>query len=110
MCFIGAPYPSIPGRYDCTTTLHVVDLHSLSQHLLQLTIQGKDMNPKDDNGDEDKICPHCRKTFSNLSARNKHLQRNVCKAGSMTPVSTRKSWPPEVLTRFKAICWMKYYV
>lgn len=54
------------------------------------------MNPNDDIINEDnKMCPHCRRTFSSLSARNKH-QRNVCEAGSMTPVSTRKSRPPEV--------------
>ena len=53
------------------------------------------MNPKDD--DEDKICPHCRKTFSSHSARNKHLQKNVCiKSGSRTPGSTRKSQPPDL--------------
>ena len=43
--YIGAPYPSISGRSDCTATLHMLDLHSLSQHLLHSTIQGKDMNP-----------------------------------------------------------------
>ena len=97
MCFIGAPYPSIPGRYECTTTLHVVDLHSLSQHLLRSTIQGKDMNPNDDNVDEDKICPHCRKTFSSQSARNKHQQNNVCnRSVSRTPVSSRNSPPPDL--------------
>ena len=96
MCFIGAPNPSIriQGRSDCTTTLHVVDLHSLSQHLLHSTIQRKDMITNDDNGEEDKVCPHCRKTFSTHSARNKHLQRNVChKSVSRTP-SSRNSPPP----------------
>ena len=43
MCFIGAPYPSIPGRSDCSTTLHVVDLHSLSHHLLRSTTTKKEL-------------------------------------------------------------------
>merc|ERR1711971_977327 len=65
---------------------------SLSQHLLRSTIQGKDMNTNDD---EDKICPHCRKTFSSLSARNKHLWKNVChNSVSRTPVSSRNPPPP----------------
>ena len=58
-------------------------MFSLSQHLLPLTIQGKDMNTKDNSENEDKICPHCRKTFSSHSVRNRHLQRGVCvKPGS----------------------------
>ena len=58
-------------------------MFSLSQHLLPLTIQGKDMNTNDNSENEDKICPHCRKTFSSHSVRNRHLQRGVCvKPGS----------------------------
>ena len=53
------------------------------------------MNPNNDNGDEDRICPHCRKTFSSHSARNKHLQKEVCqKSVSRTPVSSRNPPPP----------------
>ena len=41
------------------------------------------MNTKDNSENEDKICPHCRKTFSSHSVRNRHLQRGVCvKPGS----------------------------
>ena len=44
------------------------------------------MNTKDNSDNEDKICPHCRKTFSSLSVRNRHLQRSVCqKPGSQPP-------------------------
>ena len=91
MCFIGAPYPCILGRSDCTMPLHVGGGCS--------AIQGKDMNPNDndDNGDEDKICPHCRKVFSNHSARNKHLQKNVChKSVSRNPRSSQNPPPPDL--------------
>ena len=41
------------------------------------------MNTNDNSENEDKICPHCRKTFSSHSVRNRHLQRGVCvKPGS----------------------------
>ena len=63
------------------------DIHSLSQ-------QRKDMNPKDDDVDEGKIC---RKTFLSHSTRNKHMQNYVChKSLSRTSVSSRNSPPPNL--------------
>ena len=60
-------------------------------------IQRKDMNPKDDDVDEGKICPHCRKTFLSHSTRNKHMQNYVChKSLSRTSVSSRNSPPPNL--------------
>ena len=50
------------------------------------------MNPKDDDFDEGKICPQCRKTVLSHSTRNKHMQNYVChKSLSRTSVSSRNS-------------------
>ena len=53
------------------------------------------MNINDNSNNEDKICPHCKKTFSSHSARNKHLQKNVCQKSGSSPGSTRNSRPSD---------------